>query len=152
MSESTHSGEPAPSTGGANRWGRRGVKGLVTSTDAVLLLREDHANGREFWTLPGGGVRPGEPSRAALRRELHEELQCDAVIGEPVAGFAYAHVSPPRRASFYTVYDSAVTEQPTANAAEGITACRWVCPRDPPARTLPQVRALLRTTVAGTTA
>ena len=150
MGESRDGGETAPDIAAADRAGRQGVKALVRSSAAVLLVREHHVDGSAFWTLPGGGVRPGERSRTALRRELREELQCGAVVGHRLTTFPYAHVSR-RWLSFYTVYDAAVTDQPVPNEAEGVTECRWVCPADPPASTLPQVRALLETGVTGTT-
>ena len=121
---------------------RHGVKGLITSSDAVLLLEEHHCDGSTFWTLPGGGVEPGELPRVALRREVREELQCGAVVAEPVGDFPYVHASRPRTVSVYTVFRCAVTERPVANEAEGVRQCRWVTPDGPPARVLPQVRAM----------
>ena len=38
----------------------------------VLLLR--HSYGPEVWSLPGGGVDPGEDPEDAIRREVSEEL------------------------------------------------------------------------------
>jgi ADP-ribose pyrophosphatase YjhB (NUDIX family) len=38
----------------------------------VLLIQQ--ANGRRLWSLPGGKVRAHEPIKAALRRELREEI------------------------------------------------------------------------------
>ena len=38
----------------------------------VLLVQQ--ANGRKLWSLPGGKVRPHEPIKGALRREIREEI------------------------------------------------------------------------------
>jgi 8-oxo-dGTP pyrophosphatase MutT (NUDIX family) len=38
----------------------------------VLLIQQ--TAGRKLWSLPGGKVRPHEPIKAALRRELREEI------------------------------------------------------------------------------
>lgn len=122
---------------------RRGVKALVTSSDAVLLLQEQRANGVAFWTLPGGGVQSNETIEDALRRELREEIQCGAVVGQSTGEFTYVHASRRRTVSRYVVYDCAITDRPVPNPDEGVLQCRWVCPGDPPANTLPQVRALL---------
>ncbi len=42
---------------------RTGAKALVTSAAKVLLVRERHADGQPFWTLPGGGVHSHEAPR-----------------------------------------------------------------------------------------
>jgi ADP-ribose pyrophosphatase YjhB (NUDIX family) len=144
MGESDHRTGPVAERPPSAYRVRRGVKALVTSSDAVLLLREEHANGRAFWTLPGGGVHPGEPPTAALRRELREELRCASVVGQSIDQFAYAHTSRPRTVSFYTVHDCALTAHPVPNADEGVSQYRWVCPRSPPTGTLPQVRDILQ--------
>lgn len=125
---------------------RRGVKALVTSSDTVLMLRERRADGVAFWTLPGGGVQSNETIEDALRRELREEIQCGAVVGESTGEFTYVHASRGRTVSRYVVFDCAITDRPVPNHSEGVLQCRWVSPRDPPANTLPQVRALLRRT------
>jgi ADP-ribose pyrophosphatase YjhB (NUDIX family) len=54
-----------------------GVALLATSPDGkVLLVR--HSYGSNKWALPGGAVNRGEEPAAAARRELREELGCDA--------------------------------------------------------------------------
>lgn len=123
---------------------RRGVKAVVPSSSRVLLVKERHADGREFWTLPGGGIHPGEPIEAALRRELVEELRCTPVVESPVSEFWYAHRSSPGTVSQYTVFSCAVVSSPRPVRSEGVFETAWVDPDHPPAGTLPQVTQLLR--------
>jgi 8-oxo-dGTP diphosphatase len=132
---------------GADRFRvRRGVKALVRSSGRVLLVRERHADGTPFWTLPGGGAHPGESLGTALRREIEEELCCRSVVGDPVASFWYAHRSLDRVASVYTVLDCALAGSLTPVPSE-ITGTRWVHPSTLPARTLPGVEMALKETV-----
>ncbi|MBX3262427.1 MAG: (deoxy)nucleoside triphosphate pyrophosphohydrolase [Labilithrix sp.] len=57
--------------------------GVVVERGTVLLSRRKagtHLAGR--WEFPGGKVEPGEDPRAALRRELEEELGVLVEVGE----------------------------------------------------------------------
>lgn len=59
--------------------------GIVVERGKVLLSRRKkgtHLAGR--WEFPGGKVEPGEDPRAALRRELEEELGIKVSVGEIV--------------------------------------------------------------------
>ncbi len=56
---------------------------LVTRGDKILFVRL-HSQGREFFSLPGGGIEPGEsPGQAALR-ELKEECGVDGKLVRPL--------------------------------------------------------------------
>jgi len=58
---------------------------VVIEEGKVLLSRRKkgtHLAGK--WEFPGGKAEPGEDPRAALRRELEEELGIDARVGEIV--------------------------------------------------------------------
>jgi 8-oxo-dGTP diphosphatase len=58
---------------------------LVEEGRGVLLSqRKSGTHLAGAWEFPGGKVEPGEDPRAALARELHEELGIDAAIGAPV--------------------------------------------------------------------
>lgn len=108
----------------------------------MLLVKERHTDGSTFWTLPGGGIEPGEPERIGLRRELQEELNCRIHVGNPTGDIWYAHESTGRSVTSYTVYDCMIASNPSACAAEGVLECRWVDPDSFPRGTLPQIRYL----------
>jgi 8-oxo-dGTP diphosphatase len=60
------------------------VAGVLFERGRVLLSQRKsgtHLEGR--WELPGGKIEPREDPRAALVRELREELGIEARVGEP---------------------------------------------------------------------
>ncbi|MFN0079759.1 MAG: (deoxy)nucleoside triphosphate pyrophosphohydrolase [Prosthecobacter sp.] len=44
-----------------------------------------------LWEFPGGKVEPGEAAKAALHRELHEELGCTVRITRTLPSFVHAY-------------------------------------------------------------
>jgi mutator protein MutT len=66
------------------------VAAVIEDHDRFLVTRRQqgvHLAG--FWEFPGGKIDPAETHSAALRRELLEELDTDATVGELV--FHTAH-------------------------------------------------------------
>jgi 8-oxo-dGTP diphosphatase len=123
---------------------RRGAKAIVSSSSRVLLVRERHSDGRSFWTLPGGGVEPGEALVDGLRRELAEELGCSPAIGDAVSTFWYAHLGSSHTLSHYTAFSCSVPGDVRPVRSEGVLDSAWIAPDELPSDTLPQVRFLLR--------
>jgi 8-oxo-dGTP diphosphatase len=81
----------------------RVVAGILRSGDEVLLCHRA-PNRRWYpsvWDFPGGHVEPGEPIRAALRRELGEEIGVDVGI---VEGDAVLRVHRPESGLELTVW------------------------------------------------
>jgi 8-oxo-dGTP diphosphatase len=62
------------------------VAALIFKADQILVCqRTRHQTMPLKWEFPGGKIEEGEQPRAALHRELNEELGIDATIGEEVA-------------------------------------------------------------------
>lgn len=55
--------------------------GIITDGDRVLLAHWNEG-GRSGWTLPGGGIDPGEDPADAVVREIAEETGYVAEAGE----------------------------------------------------------------------
>lgn len=62
------------------------VVGAVAVRDgSVLLARRGPGSYEGLWEFPGGKVEPGEDDRAALAREIEEELGVAVTVTEHVA-------------------------------------------------------------------
>ena len=56
-----------------------------------------------YWEFPGGKVEPGEPARAALKRELHEELGIEVTRAYPWITREYVYPHAHVRLNFFRV-------------------------------------------------
>lgn len=63
-----------------------GVSGLVVRDGRVLLIKRGKEPYKGCWSLPGGGVEPGESLRDAVCREMREETGLEVDVGR-VAGY-----------------------------------------------------------------
>ena len=69
--------------------------GILLEGDHILVCQRHHTDRYGLqWEFPGGKVQDGEDLKAALRRELWEELAIRAEIGEEV--FHLRHRYPDR--------------------------------------------------------
>lgn len=57
----------------------------IVIRDGKILMERVFYFGREFYTVPGGGVEEGETPEQAVLRELKEECGLDGVIVRPLA-------------------------------------------------------------------
>ena len=73
---------------------------VIEKDDRFLLTRRQqgvHLAG--FWEFPGGKCEPGESHGACLAREIREELDVEASVGEEL--LATAHAYPDRRVELH---------------------------------------------------
>lgn len=65
---------------------------IVNGRGEVLCARRSPGMAQAgLWEFPGGKLEPGEDPRAALRREIREELGCEIEVGEQVADATHAY-------------------------------------------------------------
>ncbi|HLW78819.1 MAG TPA: (deoxy)nucleoside triphosphate pyrophosphohydrolase [Terriglobia bacterium] len=68
---------------------------IILQGGRILVCQRHHTDRYGLqWEFPGGKVQPGEDLKAALRRELAEELAIEAEVGEEV--FRLRHRYPDR--------------------------------------------------------
>jgi double-stranded uracil-DNA glycosylase len=112
---------------------REAVRALVVdAAERVLLMRfENPVTSDVWWATPGGGVEPGESDRAALDRELAEEIGLAVADPGPVV-WRREHVFPWDRQllrqseRFHLIRVQVHEVQPTIDlTAEGVNGYRW---------------------------
>ncbi len=60
------------------------VYGIIKNAEGEILISDECKNGHSFTKFPGGGLKFGEGLEGCLKRELMEELEIDAVIGDQI--------------------------------------------------------------------
>ena len=58
------------------------VYGIIINEMDEVLLSDERRHGHSFTKFPGGGLEFGEGTKDCLRREIEEELNLDATIGD----------------------------------------------------------------------
>lgn len=102
--------------------------GVLREDGRVLLAQrqpEDSLGG--FWEFPGGKIEPGEEPRAALRRELREELGIDVRVKEVLELGFDEGPGPAIALIFFAVHLREDSPRPTAI---DVADFRWVLPEE----------------------
>jgi 8-oxo-dGTP diphosphatase len=60
------------------------VYGIVVTEDGKVVLSDEYIRGGFYTKFPGGGLEVGEGTRDCLQRELMEEMQLKARIGNHI--------------------------------------------------------------------
>jgi 8-oxo-dGTP diphosphatase len=65
---------------------------IINDNDEVLCaLRSQQMSLPGLWEFPGGKIEAGEEQRAALIREIKEELLCDIEVGDLIADVTHEY-------------------------------------------------------------
>lgn len=67
------------------------VAALITSKNKLLLAQRSKGNLKDYWEFPGGKVEEGETERAAIVREVQEELGTQVEIVKEISVFEYTY-------------------------------------------------------------
>jgi 8-oxo-dGTP diphosphatase len=81
---------PRPNGAGHDRlvMNRKRAAAVIIRDGQLLMVREvglgptGRHDGREYWTLPGGGIRPGETLEQAVMREVAEEVGLEPLTAD----------------------------------------------------------------------
>jgi len=95
---------------------------LIEQGRVLLTQRKAGAHLAGAWELPGGKMEPDEEPRAALRRELQEELGIDVQVGAPVEVTYHRYPEKAVLLLFFEVRRTASSPEPRAL---DVAALRW---------------------------
>ncbi len=117
---------------------------VIERNDAFLLTRRldgTHLGGT--WEIPGGKCEGGETPEACLRRELREELDVDADVGEEVFRTRYDY---PERSLELRFFRCDISGEPRGVQGQEM---RWVRRQDIPSLPFPPADAAFIQTLSG---
>ena len=112
------------------------VAAVIYRADTVLLCqRHDGPHLPLMWEFPGGKIDRGESPRAALQRELAEELEVGATIGRQLADVEHHYPEKSVRIRFFL---ADIDEEPRAVVHREL---RWIARAELPGYEVPPANA-----------
>ena len=97
----------------------------------LITRRQEGVHLEGHWEFPGGKCDPGEPLAACMARELREELDLDATVGEELLSTAHAYADRLVEIHFLRC---AVTGDPLPQQGQEV---RWASPQELESLTFP---------------
>ena len=113
-------------------------QGAIIRNDHLLLIKHcEHASGREYWILPGGGREPDESEEDCVIRELQEETGLEVSVERLLLNDIDIPMGPYRHLKTYLCKiirgQAQPGYEPEIDAAQlyAITEVRWFDLRNP---------------------
>jgi 8-oxo-dGTP diphosphatase len=75
---------------------RSRVNGVLIEENKILMAKHQMGEGREFWSVPGGGMKYGSSASENLQREFLEETGLVIEVGNYL--FVHEYLDPPLHA------------------------------------------------------
>lgn len=98
---------------------------IVRAGNVLCAQRGPHGSLPGLWEFPGGKIEVGETPRAALEREIAEELRCQVKVGDEVTTTTYEYDF--GTVTLTTFYCDLVDGTPELTEHSEV---RWLPPRD----------------------
>jgi 8-oxo-dGTP diphosphatase len=100
---------------------------LIENGKVLLSRRKEGSHLAGMWEFPGGKAEPGEDPRAALRRELEEELGIQTRIGE-IVDVAFHRYDDADKAVLLLFFEAAREAGSAEPAAIDVAEVAWCGP------------------------
>lgn len=109
-----------------------GVSAAIFRDGQVLLVKRAKGQLRDFWSLPGGHIEPGETALDAIHREISEETNIQAEIEGLVDVFdVILHNQAGELAAHYVLnVFCGLWRNGDAEAGSDSAAVKWIAPSE----------------------
>lgn len=116
---------------------RIGVRAVIYKDGKILAVKHKSKTGgaKDFWAIPGGGLDPGEPLEAGLKREIYEELGIEVVPGRLlfIQQFTSPRVDCDEELEFFFLVDNpeafeTIDYSGTSHGMEELARCEFIDP------------------------
>jgi ADP-ribose pyrophosphatase YjhB (NUDIX family) len=118
-----------------------GVGAVLKCDDRILLIKRKTEPYKNYWTLPGGLIRLGEPIKEAVKREIYEEcnLQINPTRLVDVIDYIERDSAGSVKYHYIIVDYEAEVVQGSLSPSSDVSEARWFTSEEVVSLPLPQI-------------